>query len=264
MPKVSLPKVRMPRISMPSVRMPRPSLPSVTLPRPRPRRRRVVDPEVQAHRRELLRGTAKAGAALVAVGIVAVALGAALGLPLPTDASDEGELSSEASGVLVPLDQGTASGISSQGPFHPVLAAKIDYGEFAARFGGGRAHPGQDMFAPVGTPLVAVRPGTVVDWGTVNGQYSGGRGNYLGIYSPLDDRTYNYLHMKQPSPYRVGTEVAAGQVIGHLGCTGYCDGPHLHFEIRPGLDDLRHTPKPIDPLPILRHWPAAPMPGQGP
>jgi murein DD-endopeptidase MepM/ murein hydrolase activator NlpD len=246
---------------MPSVRMPRPSLPSVTLPKPRlpRRRRRIVDPEARAHRRELLRGTAKAGAALLAVGVVAVALGAALGLPLPTGGGSDDELASGASGVLVPLDQGTASGISSQGPFHPVLAPSVDYGEFAAKFGGGRGHPGQDMFARVGTPLVAVRPGTVVDWGTVNGQYSGGRGNYLDIYSPLDGRSYNYLHMKQPSPYKVGTEVAAGQVIGHLGCTGSCDGPHLHFEIRLGVDDLPHDPKPIDPLPIIRHWPAAPV-----
>ncbi|MGZ5309493.1 MAG: M23 family metallopeptidase [Solirubrobacterales bacterium] len=247
--------MRLPKIRPPKVRMPKVS-------RPRPRRRRIVDPEVRAHRRELLRGTAKAGAALFAVGVVAVGVGAVLGLPLPTSASSDGELPSEASGILVPIDQGTASGISSQGPFHPLLAAKVDYGEVAARFGGGRSHPGQDLFAAVGTPLVAVRPGTVVDWGTVKGAYSGGRGNYIGIHSPLDGRTYNYLHMKVPSPLRVGDTVAAGQVVGHLGCTGSCDGPHLHFEIRAGKDDFGHDRKPIDPLPIIRHWPEAPLPGQ--
>jgi murein DD-endopeptidase MepM/ murein hydrolase activator NlpD len=29
-----------------------------------------------------------------------------------------------------------------------------------------------------------------------------------------------------------GTSVSQGQVIGYSGCTGYCFGPHLHFEVR--------------------------------
>jgi murein DD-endopeptidase MepM/ murein hydrolase activator NlpD len=216
---------------------------------------------VREHRRQLRRGTAKAAAGLAVVCAAAVGLGAAIGLPLPGSSAEE--IAPGASGILVPIDQGTEA-ISSQGPFFPILAAKVDYGERAAHFGGGRGHPGQDIFAPPGTPLVAVRPGTIVDWGTVNGPYSGGRGNYLGIYSPEDNRTYNYLHMKQPSLYRVGQAVAAGQVVGHLGCTGSCDGPHLHFEIRPGIDDLRRTPDPLNPLPIIQHWPKAPTPASQP
>jgi murein DD-endopeptidase MepM/ murein hydrolase activator NlpD len=268
MPKVPKPRISVPRLSAPSIRLPslpRPSLPRPSLPRfkfPRRRRRQPVDPRVREHRRQLLRGTAKAGAGLCVAFAVAVGLGALIGLPLPGSGSDE--LAPGASGDIVVLDQGTASGISSEGPFFPILAAKVDYGEKAAHFGGGRGHPGQDVFAPVGTPLVAVRPGKIVDWGTVNGPYSGGRGNYLGIYNAEDNRTYNYLHMKQPSPFRVGQSVAAGQVVGHLGCTGYCDGPHLHFEIRPGIDDLRRTPDPINPLPIMVRWPKAPTPASQP
>jgi murein DD-endopeptidase MepM/ murein hydrolase activator NlpD len=29
-----------------------------------------------------------------------------------------------------------------------------------------------------------------------------------------------------------GAHVAQGQVIGFVGCTGHCFGPHLHFEVR--------------------------------
>jgi septal ring factor EnvC (AmiA/AmiB activator) len=38
-----------------------------------------------------------------------------------------------------------------------------------------------------------------------------------------------YAHQ---SSFAVGTRVSQGQVIGHVGCTGRCFGPHLHFEVR--------------------------------
>ena len=106
--------------------------------------------------------------------------------------------------------------------------------------------------------MIAVRAGTVVDGGTVHGAYSGGRGNYLYLWAPQDQRTYVYEHMQRPSPLHVGDSVVAGEYIGRVGCTGSCDGAHLHFEIRLGLDDFAHDPKPINPLPVLRSWAPAP------
>ncbi len=38
--------------------------------------------------------------------------------------------------------------------------------------------------------------------------------------------------------------VAQGQVIGFSGCTGFCTGPHVHFEVR-----VNGTP--VDPLGYL-------------
>ena len=134
---------------------------------------------------------------------------------------------------------------------HPV-GGGVNYGEAAARFGAARSghvHEGQDVFAPAGTPLLAVRDAVVVETGN-----DGGRGNYVALYSRSVRQTYVYLHMQAPSVLGVGARVRAGGRVGALGCTGSCWGDHLHFEIRPG----RGTGgRPIDPLPQLRRWRSA-------
>jgi murein DD-endopeptidase MepM/ murein hydrolase activator NlpD len=129
---------------------------------------------------------------------------------------------------------------------HPI-AGDHDYGEAQARFGvarPGHTHAGQDVFAPDGTPLVAVREGIVLETGN-----DGGRGNYIGIYSPAARQTYVYLHMNAPARVKQGNRVRAGQRIGAVGCTGSCYGTHLHFEVREGRSLQEH---PIDPLPMLQ------------
>jgi murein DD-endopeptidase MepM/ murein hydrolase activator NlpD len=139
------------------------------------------------------------------------------------------------------------------GPFHPVVAATIDYGEAGAEFGASRSghvHEGQDVFAPSGTPLVAVADGEVVEVGS-----DGGRGNYVSIHDPAEDRTYNYFHMLEPASVKAGEPVQAGQRVGALGCTGSCFGEHLHFEVRQGPDPYGHAE---DPRPFLEELPQAP------
>ena len=123
----------------------------------------------------------------------------------------------------------------------------VDWGQAEARFGayrGGRTHEGQDVFARAGTPLVAVRDGLVVETGD-----DGGRGNYVAIWSRTARRTFVYLHMRRPSPLRVGASVRAGARIGAVGCTGSCWGDHLHLELRRGRGT---TGTALDPLPLLR------------
>jgi len=129
---------------------------------------------------------------------------------------------------------------------HPVRGP-VDYGEGGAQYGadrGGRMHEGQDVFAPAGTPLVAVRDGVVLETGD-----DGGRGNYVGIYSPEARETYVYLHMLAPSLARPGERVRVGTRVGQLGCTGSCFGDHLHFEVRRGRS-LEGPPR--DPRGLLR------------
>jgi murein DD-endopeptidase MepM/ murein hydrolase activator NlpD len=129
--------------------------------------------------------------------------------------------------------------------FHPPHAfpmrANPGYGD---GLDAGRGHEGQDLFGPAGTPLVAVSDAVVVETGS-----NGGAGNYVSIYDPAADRTYNYFHMLGPALVGQGEGVSAGQKLGELGCTGSCWGNHLHFEVRAG----RNTWGPvIDPVPVLQ------------
>ena len=52
-----------------------------------------------------------------------------------------------------------------------------------------------------------------------------------------------YAHQSQIAT-RVGQPVSQGQVIGFVGCTGHCYGPHVHFEVRRGST-------PLDPMQFL-------------
>ncbi len=126
------------------------------------------------------------------------------------------------------------------------VKAPVGYGESGARYGtdrGGRMHEGQDIFAPAGTPLVAMHDSKVVEEG--NG---GGRGNYVALYSPSINRTFVYLHMQSPAHVKTGSKVRAGQRVGELGCTGSCFGDHLHLEVRRGNTT---EGAPTDPMPHL-------------
>ena len=127
---------------------------------------------------------------------------------------------------------------------HPV-DARVGYGEGAAAFGyaRGRLHAGQDVFAQPGSFLLAIRDAVVVDAGS-----DGGRGNWIALYSREERETYVYLHMLRPSVRGVGDRLTAGDRVGRLGCSGSCDGDHLHFEIRRGKGPYG---EPRDPLPLL-------------
>jgi murein DD-endopeptidase MepM/ murein hydrolase activator NlpD len=125
------------------------------------------------------------------------------------------------------------------------VAGHVDYGSPAARFGGGRNHQGQDMFADCGTPVRAVRAGRVID-----AKYQGAAGNYAVIGAD-DGRSHVYMHLRSPARVAAGEHVLAGQRIGAVGDTGDAWDCHLHFEVwtAPGWFRGGH---PIDPLPYLR------------
>jgi murein DD-endopeptidase MepM/ murein hydrolase activator NlpD len=226
----------------------------VSRPRPETKRRRAP------RRGQLAAPTAKALLALAAVTAAGTFIGAAIGLPVPVVSSDE-DFGTQVAGAGIVNASGTPIGLS-KGPYFPVvLDGPANYAERPAKFHasrGGRKHEGQDIFAKPGTPLVAVRDGIVIDGAGGKSFYAGGGGNSLVIYSPLDQRSYVYLHMLKPAKVRAGDVVHAGQPVGQLGCTGSCDGPHLHFEVRNGRVAYGAETKAVDPLPLVKQWPQAP------
>jgi murein DD-endopeptidase MepM/ murein hydrolase activator NlpD len=90
----------------------------------------------------------------------------------------------------------------------------------------GRMHEGIDIAAPTGTQIRAAASGSISLAGA-----SGGYGNYTCI-SHSGGLSTCYAHQSQI--LISGGQVAQGQTIGLVGCTGHCYGPHLHFEVRVG------------------------------
>ena len=90
---------------------------------------------------------------------------------------------------------------------------------------GGRRHQGVDMISPTGTPIVAVKSGSVAFKVNRLG------GNSAWVTANDGDRYY-YAHM---SSWEGGNRsVSRGDVIGYVGSTGNAGTPHLHFEVHPG------------------------------
>ncbi len=92
----------------------------------------------------------------------------------------------------------------------------------------GTLHPGVDIAVPAGTPIRAAGDGTVALMQPEAS--SGGYGNYTCIDHGGGISTC-YAHQSRQIT-TVGQHVSQGDVIGYVGCTGYCFGDHLHFEVR--------------------------------
>ncbi len=92
-------------------------------------------------------------------------------------------------------------------------------------------HPGVDITAPVGTPIVSAHSGTVTEVRV--GTYDGGYGTNVYV-SNGDGIVSHYAHMSGVN-VGVGQSVTGGRsVLGWVGMTGRTTGPHVHFEIRRG------------------------------
>ena len=122
----------------------------------------------------------------------------------------------------------------------PIPGAPITSG-FGPRvhpiYGDARMHTGIDFGASYGTPIHAAADGVVVSAGPL-----GGYGNATVIDHGNGLATlYGHQSSIIVAP---GESVRGGQIIGYVGCTGLCTGPHLHFEVR-----VRGTP--VDPMQYL-------------
>ncbi len=95
---------------------------------------------------------------------------------------------------------------------HPILNRRI-------------FHNGLDLASSTGTPIRAAGSGRVI-----LAQRWSGYGNAVVIQHG-GDVTSIYAHLSRFGT-SVGRDVNEGEVIGYVGCTGLCTGPHLHFEVR--------------------------------
>jgi murein DD-endopeptidase MepM/ murein hydrolase activator NlpD len=116
--------------------------------------------------------------------------------------------------------------VSSSGLIWPVSGPITSpYGPRCLPNGDCSFHPGIDIGVPSGTPIKAAAAGTVIYSGWMDGY-----GN-LVVIDHGNGLATAYAHQSSIAAGN-GTSVTQGQVIGYVGCTGYCFGPHLHFEVR--------------------------------
>jgi murein DD-endopeptidase MepM/ murein hydrolase activator NlpD len=108
-------------------------------------------------------------------------------------------------------------------------------------------HQGNDIFAPFGSPVLAVADGVVRKVGTLPIS-----GNRLWLHTDGGDAFF-YAHMSAFAPAAVtGRRVKAGTVLGFVGNTGDAEPtpPHLHFEVHPGGE----AEDAVNPHQILLAW----------
>jgi murein DD-endopeptidase MepM/ murein hydrolase activator NlpD len=131
------------------------------------------------------------------------------------------------------------------------------YGQasYTNTFGAPRAstgwHHGEDIFAPLGAPILAVANGIVysVGWNDVGG---------LRLWlQDLAGNEFYYAHLSAFSPLAVnGAQVRAGDVLGFMGNTGDAEATpyHLHFEIHPAALIYQGYDGVVTPYPYLNAW----------
>jgi murein DD-endopeptidase MepM/ murein hydrolase activator NlpD len=128
----------------------------------------------------------------------------------------------------------------------------------------GTIHAGHDHPTIIGTPVYAVRSGTILNvvnhiknLGVNENGEKGDPPNFvmLGITYKHKPATVVYLHVSPvpDSPVRRGDEVMAGDLIALSGHNGHSEGPHLHVSALTGraqldkpfhyLDGLRNNSK---------------------
>ena len=89
--------------------------------------------------------------------------------------------------------------------------------------GGDHIHQGNDISAPLGTPIVAPFDG-VAEVAT----------NKIGGLAVKVFGQYGYVYNAHLSRFGTLGHVTKGTVIGYVGATGNAGGPHDHFEWHPG------------------------------
>ena len=135
------------------------------------------------------------------------------------------------------------------------LKAPLQFSRISSRFSSSRLHPilrirrphyGVDYAAPVGTPVMAIGDGRVIQT-----SYEGGSGRMVRI---VHNSVYStaYLHLSRFAKGIVpGVYVKQGEIIGYVGSSGLSTGPHLDFRFYKNgspVDPLSVEAPPVEPV----------------
>lgn len=167
--------------------------------------------------------------------------------PAPEVEKEEGKPEKRAKGKRPPKAPPAPSRLGQGGYAFPVYGEAVT---IADDFGGPRQigpHQGNDIFAPFGSPVLAVADGRLAKVGTLPVS-----GNRLWLITDAGDAFF-YAHLSSFSPLaETGRRVKAGDVLGFVGNTGDAEPtpPHVHFEIHGGGMDRLAS----DPHAVLLTW----------
>jgi murein DD-endopeptidase MepM/ murein hydrolase activator NlpD len=139
------------------------------------------------------------------------------------------------------------------------LRSPLEYTRVSSGFSGSRTHPvfgydaahrGVDYSAPAGTKIRSVAAGTVKFAGWQNGY-----GNMVEIQHDGKHATL-YAHLQKiAAGVHAGARIGQGDLVGHVGMTGWATGPHLHFELKRNggqINPLTAVLPGAEPLPAAR------------
>jgi len=157
---------------------------------------------------------------MILEGMVLLLPGAVPPAPPPAPVEED---QTPVAGAAPPALAGQAAAGAGSGFIWPVNGTM--WWGFGPRWGS--FHKGLDIGAGYGTPVVAAASGQVV-----LATSGGGYGNYV-IVRHGDGLETLYAHLSEIY-VSLGQYVGQGEILGAVGCTGWCTGNHLHFEVYAG------------------------------
>lgn len=142
--------------------------------------------------------------------------------------------------LYAPVNYVRISSVFQSRRFHPIKHRK-------------KPHMGVDFELPEGEDVLAAQEGQVLRFG---------RNRAAGRFVVVDhgnglESYYNHMSYISENIYR-GKFVRAGELLGFIGCTGYCTKPHLHFAVKKRgqfVDPLKYTkPFPYSKKPTIEKF----------
>jgi murein DD-endopeptidase MepM/ murein hydrolase activator NlpD len=130
--------------------------------------------------------------------------------------------------VLMTVAPGTGNAAANIPSIWPVMGTlRSGVGMRGNPFGGSGTeyHKGQDIAAPIGTPVMATADGTIIIAGWQRGY------GWVVYIDHGNGITTRYGHLSRID-VELGQTIRRGEQLGLVGSTGRSTGPHLHYEVR--------------------------------